>query len=44
MKTITVHIAKPSSRLLDNLNKLREEKEARKELLRSEWTKYFPKK
>lgn len=43
MKTVTLHIEKPSVRLLDNLNKLRKEKEARKEQLRSDWSKYFPK-
>ena len=44
MKTATLHIEKPSTRLLNNLNKLREKKEARKEQMRSEWSKYFPKK
>jgi len=44
MKTVTVHIKKPSNHLLNNLNKLREEKDLRKEQLRSEWSKYFPKK
>ena len=44
MKMVTLHIDKPSVRLLDNLNKLRAQKNERKEQLRSEWSKYFPKK
>lgn len=44
MKTVTVHINKPSSRLLENLRKLREDKELRKQQMRAEWAKYFPKK
>ncbi len=44
MKTSTLHIDNPSSRLLNNLRKLREEKEMRKEQMRAEWAKYFPKK
>ncbi len=44
MKTATLHIEKPSDRLLDNLRNLRKAKELRKEEMRSDWTKYFPKK
>ena len=44
MKNSTIHIDKPSDRLLDNLRNLRKAKEERKEQMRSDWAKYFPKK
>jgi hypothetical protein len=44
MKTSTLHIDKPSDRLLDNLRNLRKAKEERKEQMRIDWNKYFPKK
>ena len=41
MKTSTIHINKPSDRLLGNLRDLRKAKEERKEQMRSDWAKYF---